>query len=159
VYAVRTSHDSNADPNRATSQLKRTANSPSHHCEFTSQTPPCQYAMRTLARMRSTAGWFRASGAGTYSFSGTPSWFANTPSAYRREPVFNASRKGNPSNVRPIFHLTPSGGATCGSLNVKTILGAPYPKRRDGLCHMDHRMLSGRLNDRVYVGGSDEAPI
>jgi len=67
--------------------------------------------------------------------------------------------KGNPSNVGPIFHLTPSGGATCGSLNGQTILGAPYPKRRDGLCYMDHQMLSGRLNDRVYVGGSDEAPI
>jgi len=24
---------------------------------------------------------------------------------------------------------------------------------------MDHRMLSGRLNDRVYVGVSDEVPI
>ena len=67
--------------------------------------------------------------------------------------------EGNPSNVGPIFHLTPSGGATCGSLNGKTILGAPYPKRRDGLCYMNHRMPSGRLNDRVYVGGSDEAPI
>jgi len=61
-------------------------------------------------------------------------------------------------NVGTIFHLTPSGGATCGSLNGKTILRAPYLRRRDGVCHMDRRMLSGQLNDRVYVGGSDEAP-
>jgi len=66
--------------------------------------------------------------------------------------------KGNPSNVGPIFHLTRSEGATCGSLNEKTILGAPYPKRRDGLCYMDHRMPSGRLNDRVYVGGVRRGP-
>jgi len=44
-------------------------------------------------------------------------------------------------------------------MNGKTILGAQYPKRRDGLCDMDHRVVSGRLNDRVYVGGSDKVSI
>jgi len=67
------------------------------------------------------------------------------------------SPEGNPSKSGPIFHLTSSEGAACGSLNGKTILGAPYPKRRDGLCHIDHRVHSGRLTDRIHAGGSDEA--
>jgi len=92
---------------------------------------------------------------------GAAAWCVACASAGDRRSAWGgtAGAQGNPSNVGPIFHLTPSGGATCGSLNGKTILRAPYPKRRDGLCYMDHRMPSGRLNDRVYVGGSNEAPI
>jgi len=69
------------------------------------------------------------------------------------------ARKGNPSNVGPIFHVTASGGATSESLNGKTILGAPYAKPLRGICHIDHRQHSGRWNDRAHVAGSDETPV
>jgi len=93
AYPVRTNHDGNDVPKRATSRLKRTANSPSHRCECTSWMPPCLYAMRKPSRMRSTAGWFCGSGPGTCRCSGSSSWSANTSSAYRRSPALNASRK------------------------------------------------------------------
>jgi len=50
--------------------------------------------MRTQARTRSTAGWFRGSGPGTRACSETPSWSSNKPQAYHRSPAFKASRTG-----------------------------------------------------------------
>jgi len=113
VYAIRTNHDGNAIPKRATSRLKRTANSLSHHCVCISYMPPCQYAMRTPARMRLTARWFRGSGLGTCACSGNSSWSANMRSAHRRSPAFDASRKGGAmlafASASPAAAIRPSG--------------------------------------------------